>query len=295
MQISLVQFLLLAATGVLFAGAFFLGLTHMRRVARAMADAPAGLSHDVSMGTAARAAVLAATLVGLSLFIWRTFGAKAAGAAASLPGSNPFDAFLLLALLLSLVLVYLRWTRHLRSLAFFLLPMIVILLVLGMALAALHQRTATSPPDYLNIWVYVHLVTIVASTICFALACVGGAVYLLADRQLRLKGLSSTHSWIGWPPLASIEKFNRWMVYTGFPLLTISTVAGILQIRSQEAHTPGISGAAKMGFGILSWLVYAVLLHVPLNPRFRGRRAAWLAIFGFVLFLVAFAAAKWST
>jgi hypothetical protein len=32
---------------------------------------------------------------------------------------------------------------------------------------------------------------------------------------------------------------------------------------------------------------------VPLNPRFRGRSAAWLSIAGFILFMATFVAAYW--
>ena len=106
-------------------------------------------------------------------------------------------------------------------------------------------------------------------------------MYLLADRQLRRKGLDTTHRWIGLPPLASMEKFTQWMIYGGFPLLSISTLAGILQMA--HAHA-GLAPAApptqhtKIILGVVSWLVYAVLIHVPFNPSFRGRRAAWLAV-----------------
>jgi len=31
------------------------------------------------------------------------------------------------------------------------------------------------------------------------------------------------------------------------------------------------------------WLVYAIVLHAPINPSFRGRRAAVLSVVGFVL------------
>ena len=31
------------------------------------------------------------------------------------------------------------------------------------------------------------------------------------------------------------------------------------------------------------WVVYALVLHAPINPSFRGRKAAMLSILGFVL------------
>jgi ABC-type uncharacterized transport system permease subunit len=235
--------------------------------------------------------VIAATCLGAGLFAWRA----ASEGGVALAVSNPFDAFLALGLLLSLTVMYFRWTRHLRSLAFFLQPMIVILLGLGLLLAAIHRGSAGEGQNFLYAWTFIHLIAIITSTICFALACVGAAVYLLADRQLRRKGLDGSHRWIGLPPLGSIEKFNRWMIVAGFPLLSVATAAGIVRMtQAPEAGPPGASQHIKIACGVMSWLVYAMLLYIPLTPSFRGRRAAWLSIIGFILFIGAFAAAKWS-
>jgi len=288
---EIMQFVLLGATSLLFAAAFWLGLARMRRIARAMAAAPAGLPHESSMGGWARAAVIAGTCAGLGLLIWRAVDRQSV----VLPMADPLDVFLVFGLLLSLTVIYFRLTRRLRALSFFLLPMIVILLLIGLVLAMI-PRAEGQPPDYSNVWTLLHVTTLIAATICFALACVGGVVYLLADRQLRRKGLDSSHRWIGLPPLAAIEKFNRWLIFGGFPLLSISTVAGILRMALAEAQSKQLgtgSGHTKIVMGILSWLIYAVLLHVPLNPRFRGRSAAWLSIGGFILFLATFVAAYW--
>lgn len=286
-----IQFAMLITTCLLFVAAFVLGLSNVRRVMQVGAagcEIGAVLPHEASMGWASRVTVLAGTGLGVGLLVWRAVAMNNV----LLAFSDPFDAFLTFATLLALTLIYLCWTQYLRGLAFFLLPMIVILLVIGQVLAAMHPNPGVA--RYISsAWGLVHLITITAATICLALACVGGVVYLLADRQLRRKGLDATHRWVGLPPLASMEKFNQWMIYGGFPLLSISTLAGILL----QAQTPAASGApqhTKIVFGILSWLVYAVLIHVPFNPSFRGRRAAWLSVAGFILFIGAFVAAKWS-
>ena len=186
------------------------------------------------------------------------------------------------------MLIYLRWTRHLRNLSFFLLPMIVVLLLLGAFLSILFPR----PYGYGGIWMRLHIATIIAGTFCFALGCVGGIVYLIAHRQLKHRGLDSSHRWIGLPPLASIEKFNQWMIYLGFPLLTIAIITGTLRVIQEPDLLQRTPLLWKISLAILSWLVYAVIAHLPLAPRFRGPRAAWLWIIGFALFLGGFVAAN---
>jgi ABC-type uncharacterized transport system permease subunit len=290
MPMFYLQFGLLAATSLLFVAAFFLGLRNVRRAVQVgTSDSQVGavLPHEAAMGWAARLTVLAGTCAGVALLVWRAISNHNA----LLAFSDPLDAFLTFAMLLSLTLIYFCWTRHLRGLAFFLLPMIVILLGIGLVLAVVHPKPGVA--SYIsNAWGLIHLITITAATICLALACVGGVVYLLADRQLRRKGLDTSHRWVGLPPLAAMEKFTQWMIFGGFPLLSISTVAGILL--SRAADQTSAAQHTKIAFGILSWLVYAVVIHVPFNPSFRGRRAAWLSVVGFVLFIGAFVAAKWS-
>ena len=283
---ELVQFLLLLMTSLLFAGAFLLGFLHMRAAIQTTAGAT--LPHEASMGLPARLAVCSGVVLGIALPAWRAASQKTL----ALPVSNPFDAFLLLGLLLAIWVIYFRWTRHLRSLSFFLLPMIAVLLILGLVLALIHPGENHL---YHHAWILLHIVTIVAATVLLALACVGAVVYLLADRQLKRRGLDASHRWIGLPPLASIEKFVQHTIYWGFPVLTVATVAGALQIAAHDQTAPAntTAQALKLASALLSWIVYAFLLQVPLTPRFRGRRAAWLAIAGFALFLFAFAAARW--
>jgi ABC-type uncharacterized transport system permease subunit len=87
------------------------------------------------------------------------------------------------------------------------------------------------------------------------------------------------------------------MVYLGFPLLTVAMVTGFLRIgQAYAAQTQPTSIWAispKLTLSVLAWLTYGVLLHLPLAPSFRGQRAAWLSIVGFVLFLGGFIAVIW--
>jgi ABC-type uncharacterized transport system permease subunit len=274
-NIHLSQFLFLLLTTALFAASFLLGLRHMHKAAGIRTIAPS------SIGPAARAFILLGTLSDLFLLLWRA----ATEGKLSLPLSNHFDAFLVLALLLAILLIYFRWTKNLRSLAFFLLPMIIIILLLGGALAILSPNAY----PYGSIWTRIHIVTIIAGTVCFALGCVGGAVFLLAHRQLKHKAIDPTSRWIGLPPLGSIEKFNQRMVYVGFPLLTIAMLTGILRLAQQ----PELFHAAlltKIALALVAWIIYALLLSVA--PRIRGTRAAWLWIIGFALLIGGYVAAR---
>lgn len=273
---------MLFLTGALFFAGFALGLRHLRRGAE-------GSARD-ALGPGAWSAVIAGTALALGLLVYRAAEARSL----ALPLSDHFDAFLLLALLLDGAVVYLRLTRRFRSLAFFLLPMIGGLLVLGGVLAAV------SPGQYRwgDVWMLLHVVSVIAGTLCFALGCVGGGVYLLAHRQLKPGGMEGGKRFGGLPPLATIERFNLSMVYAGFPLLTLAMVTGTLRLVQGAGAAGGAGGSAlhvspKVVLAVAAWVVYGVVAHVPLAPRLRGLHAAWLTIVGFVLFLGTYAAVTW--
>ncbi|HVX83543.1 MAG TPA: cytochrome c biogenesis protein CcsA [Phycisphaerae bacterium] len=271
---------MLLLLALLFAAAFLLAF------ARARPANSSGAPAAPSLGLPASLLLAAATLLALALLIARALAARSL----TLPLADHFDAFLLLALLLAAAVLYLRATRRFRSLALFLLPIIVILLILGAILTAL----SPAPYPYANIWTSLHVISVIAGALCLALGCVGGIAYLLAHRQLKHAPATSTLPAL--PPLAAIERFNMSMVYAGFPLLTLAMITGALRLAQTpashpSAHAPWLS--PKLLLASAAWLTYAILAHVPLAPRLRGLHAAWLSILGFSLFLATYATVMW--
>ena len=56
-------------------------------------------------------------------------------------------------------------------------------------------------------------------------------------------------------------------------------ITGGVELFAPDKHTP----RAKIVLAVIVWLVYAVVLHAPINPSFRGRKVAVLSVLGFVL------------
>ncbi len=191
------------------------------------------------------------------------------------------DAFLLLGLLLTGMLFYFRRAQHLSSMALFILPMISGVLLLGSVLTLTSGRTF----DYRSSWAELHILIVVVGSACFALGCVGGIVYLLADRQLRLRNRPGAERWLFLPPLASMEKFNQLMVALGFPMLTVACIMGFFHVSHWDSPL-----IIKTILAMTAWLVYAILLNIRRAPAFRGKRAAWLNIIGFLILLATYIA-----
>jgi ABC-type uncharacterized transport system permease subunit len=291
------QFAVLFAAGLSFAVAFVFAWRNLRLAAGRAggADSPGSPTLPTPvpvMGAGARAGFAAGVLLAVALIAWRLMREDPRGVFANaVPLFNYFDLFLLLALLLAVLAAYFRLTRHLPSLAFFLLPMIALVLTLGGVLSLLYNQTF----DHNSVTNVIHVASIMLASACFILGCAGGVVYLLAARQLKKKGLTAAHRWLKLPSLASLEKFNQTAVIIGFPLLTLAMITGGLRMRARpDLAGPGVSNTLKIVLALVCWGCYGVLVHVPLAPSFRGRRAAWLSIAGFVLLVSVFFAVRYT-
>jgi ABC-type uncharacterized transport system permease subunit len=245
--------LLIACIGLFAVG----GLFSMLRIAK----------EKESLRIAAKACAWSAIFCGVAVIIWH-----AAGRQQWLPLDDNFEALIWLGLILALFVMYVQRRHPIPGLDWFIMP-IVVLLLIG---AAVFGRT--KPHEYTSTtWSWVHRAFSYGGAVAFAVAGAMGAMYLVANRRLRMKTA------IGGVQLGSLERLERatlMSVTLGFALLTVGAVTGFVWAR----HGGPISGW-KVGLTASVWVVYALVLHSPINPSFRGRKAAILSIVGFVLML----------
>ena len=82
------------------------------------------------------------------------------------------------------------------------------------------------------------------------------------------------------PPLDVLDRAEHRFLLTGFPLLTIGILTGTFWARRVEAGVP--SDVLRALFGYVTWLVIAGVLFLRAAAGWRGRRAAYGTIAGFV-------------
>ena len=205
------------------------------------------------------------------------------------PLEDNFAAFLSLGILLCLFVSYTQRAHPLRGLDFFVMPVVLLLLVL----AAIFGKTL--PHEYRDTtWSIVHRVSAYGGFVAFAIAGAMGGMYLIANRRLRQKRLSPRQ---GFGSLERLEHLTLVSVTLGFALLTIGLITGLVRVL-------GGSGANSLGpdwyrnpkviLTCVAWVVYALVLHSPINPSFRGRRMAMLSVLGFVLMVGVFVAVQFT-
>jgi len=223
---------------------------------------------------ASKACVWSGLTAALAVLVWHT-AARPTGS--WLPLEDNFEAFIWLAVLLAGFVLYVQRTRPLGGLDWFVLPIVIVMLVAAMVLGK------AKPKEYVGTtWYWIHLVSVFGGALAFAIAGAAGAMYLLANRRLRSKALP--HG----PKLGSLERLERITfasVTLGFALLTVGLITGwvVLKLDGQTGLGAHWYKSPKVVLAVAAWVVYAVVLHAPINPSFRGRKVALLSIFGFVL------------
>jgi ABC-type uncharacterized transport system permease subunit len=220
-----------------------------------------------SVRIAAKACAYSGITCAIAVLCWHSIDR-----ASWLPLEDNFDALIWLAVLLALFVMYVQRTRPVGGLDWFIMPTVIALLIAAAVLGR------AKPHEYLpTIWSWVHRTTAYGGALAFAVAGAVGTMYLIVNHRLRTKQLPAG------PNLGSLERLEGLTleaVSLGFALLTIAAVMGFIELGRGKQ-----TSAAKVVLASCVWLVYAIVLHAPINPRFRGRKVAVLSVVGFVLMI----------
>lgn len=86
--------------------------------------------------------------------------------------------------------------------------------------------------------------------------------------------------------LSFLDNLSYRFLGFGFPLLTIGILSGA--VWANEAWGSYWSWDPKETWAFLTWLVFAIYLHLRLSYGFEGEKPAYVASFGFVIVLICF-------
>ena len=136
--------------------------------------------------------------------------------------------------------------------------------------------TAGERSHYSNLFLTIHVGSVLAAFAGFTLAASLATLYLLEERRLQRRSPDILR--LKLPSLVVLEKLTVRTIAVSLPLLTVGLAAGFVRLREEGE---GID--ALMAATIVAWLVYAGLLAL----RMTGRRTAKLALVGFALVIIA--------
>ena len=129
---------------------------------------------------------------------------------------------------------------------------------------------------YGNLFLVLHVGFVLAAFAGFTLAAALAALYLWEERRLKRRAADILR--LRLPPLASLERLAWRPIAVSHPVLTLGLAAGIVRQRQDGGGVDALEVLT-----LATWLVYGAFL----AARPTGRRAAYLALGGFALVIVA--------
>ncbi|MGC8659785.1 MAG: c-type cytochrome biogenesis protein CcsB [Desulfomonilaceae bacterium] len=147
-----------------------------------------------------------------------------------------------------------------------------------------YQITQPIVPVLKSWWLPIHVSFALAGNAVFTVMAMVGAMYIFQERLIKKKKIGRFHRIL--PSLETLDAFNRRALPIGFFLLTLGIISGALWASS--AWGSYWDWDPKETWSLITWFAYAAMVHQRLALGWRGKKAAVLALAGFVLVMFTF-------
>lgn len=188
------------------------------------------------------------------------------------PMSNFYESLVFFAWCLPfLALVIFR--RYLQSFLGMVMSLMAGLLLAYASLGGVDSAIRPLMPALKSNWLLFHVVTCFLGYAAFALGFGVGILYLWQERRHR----------VSLPSLPQLDRLIYQATIIGFLFLTLGILSGA--VWAESAWGRYWSWDPKETWSLITWFIYATLLHARLVKGWQGRRIAWLALLGFAAVL----------
>lgn len=223
-----------------------------------------------SWGVMARRVLGVATVLHASALVerWVALGVP--------PVTSGFEGLSLVSLLLAGIFLWQSRKQAVASLGVFVAP----LSLLHLAASLMLSRSGNGVPDALkSVHFYVHIAPAFLGDAFLAMAAVACAAYLAQERTLRLKMAGMLGGRM--TSLTAADTLAYRCTTLGFLFMSLGIVTGA--IYAKLAWHSYWSWDPRQVISLVTWLVYAAILHARFTSGWRGRRWAWLTVGAFTL------------
>ena len=229
-----------------------------------------------------RPSISPASLAALGLGLLSHAGAIAVEAAHihRLPVTDVRSALSFYAFLVTVAFFFLYLRYRITSLGLFMLPFVFVLTLIS----AFRPVRPFDLSAFRSGWLAVHISSTILGYTGFFLTFVAAVMYLMQENELKSK---TPHAFYYRLPSLEVcdELYYRSLVF-GLPLLTLGILTGF--IWASRTWKGPWEFDPKILASMVSWLIYLVLFSTRVSGGWRGRRAAYVAIFGFATIMVTF-------
>jgi cytochrome c-type biogenesis protein CcsB len=197
------------------------------------------------------------------------------------PVTNLHESLSFFAWMIIGVLLIARVKYKIKVLGAFLAPIGLTLMLFALALP---KEIVPLAPVLKSFWHPFHVLFAFLGNASFSVTFCCGIMYLIQEHQLKAKKVGAITQRL--PSLKLLDDLSYQSLTFGFPLLTLGIITGA--IWAEYAWGRYWAWDPKETWSLITWFLYAALLHQRLTVGWRGRKAAIMAIFGFSAVLFTF-------
>ncbi len=190
------------------------------------------------------------------------------------PLSNQYESLVFFSFVIAVLYLVIERRYQAQSLGAF----AVLVAFLAMAYASMpgiDDRILPLIPALKSNWLIVHVITCFIGYGAFAISFCISVMYLLKQGASNNKNTLVSF----FPELNVLDELTYQMITFGYLFLTIGIITGAVWANSAWGRYWGWD--PKETWSLITWLIYAILLHARFMRGWQGRRIAFLSIAGF--------------
>ena len=191
------------------------------------------------------------------------------------PLSNLYESLVFFAWTIILCYLILERKYGQKTVGAFVVPFAFFSMAYASFSSSVDSRIQPLIPALKSNWLIAHVVTCFLGYAAFAVACGLSVMYLIKSKKQRAG--SGGLKFLPDPPL--IEDVSYKMILIGFVLLSAGIITG--SVWAHSAWGTYWSWDPKETWSLITWIVYAVLLHARYMKGWSGNRIAVISIVGF--------------
>ena len=199
----------------------------------------------------------------------------------------------LLGLIFAAAFLIVYWRYRTVALGIFILPVCFLLGIVPAFRAGQQNGLFPQPQAQLHgVWIFFHVTLLLAAYAALLLSLMASVLYLIQERSLKAnksrksKNVPRGTMWL--PPLETTDQIALKSLLFGLPLMTAGLLIGSFLAQQIKGFSYFMDPKVLLSFVL--WLAYVGMIYIRRHSGLRGRRAAYLSGFVFLVALAVWAA-----
>jgi len=194
------------------------------------------------------------------------------------PFSNMYESLVFFSWTVAVLYLFVEYKYKDKIIGVFATPLIFLAIAYASLSPNIGDKITPLIPALKSNWLIAHVITCFLGYAGFAVAFGFSIMYLVRPENPDASSLRSRL-----PSLGLVDELTHQMVMFGFLFLTIGIITGAVWANS--AWGTYWSWDPKETWSLITWFIYAILLHLRMMRGWHGKRIAWVSILGFMAVL----------